>query len=372
MTQAVTRLESQEPEEVSVARVATSGFSLVANAMSIEETIRQNELLREFVARALKDGIDYGVIPGTERTDPKTGEVTGKKVLHKPGAEHLCQLFRLRPNFVGLSIREDFETGLFLYRYECQLIHIQSGLVVGTGIGSCTTFESKYRWRKGTRKCPECGKEAIIKGKVEYGGGWVCFKKKDGCGAKWEDGDPVIESQIVDRVVNPDIIDTANTVDKMAQKRALIAATLITCGCSEYFTQDLEENETSEVGARKEAVSGTGTASNAKANHGSPPAPISQSEAPAPASVDAKQEPEAGSSPFTSPARGKAEILVLLNRALELGVNGRSAPRILSDAFETAGMSVAKMQTVTDLAALLQAHEKLTWMIAEAGKAGAK
>ena len=35
--------------------------------------------------------------------------------------------------------------------------------------------------------CPECGKPAIIKGKPEYGGGWLCYKKKDGCGAKWSD-----------------------------------------------------------------------------------------------------------------------------------------------------------------------------------------
>lgn len=33
--------------------------------------------------------------------------------------------------------------------------------------------------------CPKCGVVgAIIKGKAEYGGGWLCFKKKKGCGAK--------------------------------------------------------------------------------------------------------------------------------------------------------------------------------------------
>lgn len=35
-------------------------------------------------------------------------------------------------------------------------------------------------------KCPECGHTgAIIKGQEQYGGGYVCFKKKQGCGAKW-------------------------------------------------------------------------------------------------------------------------------------------------------------------------------------------
>jgi hypothetical protein len=35
--------------------------------------------------------------------------------------------------------------------------------------------------------CPNCGADAIIKGKPEYGGGWVCFSKKGGCGAKFTD-----------------------------------------------------------------------------------------------------------------------------------------------------------------------------------------
>ena len=33
--------------------------------------------------------------------------------------------------------------------------------------------------------CPNCGKDAIIKGKEEYGGGWLCYKQKGGCGAKF-------------------------------------------------------------------------------------------------------------------------------------------------------------------------------------------
>lgn len=37
--------------------------------------------------------------------------------------------------------------------------------------------------------CPKCQKPAIIKGKAEYGGGWLCFKKKGGCGAKFTDAE---------------------------------------------------------------------------------------------------------------------------------------------------------------------------------------
>ena len=38
--------------------------------------------------------------------------------------------------------------------------------------------------------CPGCKKQgAIIKGKAEYGGGYVCFGKKGGCGAKFTDAE---------------------------------------------------------------------------------------------------------------------------------------------------------------------------------------
>ena len=37
------------------------------------------------------------------------------------------------------------------------------------------------------------------------------------------------------------IFDLTNTVCKIAQKRALVAAVLSSCGASEFFTQDIEE-----------------------------------------------------------------------------------------------------------------------------------
>lgn len=53
--------------------------------------------------------------------------------------------------------------------------------------------------------CPACGKPAIIKSKAEYGGGWICFEKKGGCGRKFKDGDPDIASvpSIVSRLAPP-------------------------------------------------------------------------------------------------------------------------------------------------------------------------
>jgi hypothetical protein len=112
---------------------------------------------------------------------------------------------------------------------------------MGYGEGICTTREKKYGKRQGQRVCPDCDQPAIIKGKQEYGGGWVCFKKKGGCGNKWPDGAEVIESQTVGEIDNPEIPDLWNTVDKMASKRSRIDAILAVTGASALFTQDLED-----------------------------------------------------------------------------------------------------------------------------------
>uniref|UniRef100_A0A6M3KI39 Putative Erf family protein n=1 Tax=viral metagenome TaxID=1070528 RepID=A0A6M3KI39_9ZZZZ len=42
---------------------------------------------------------------------------------------------------------------------------------------------------QGKLVCPSCGKQAVIKGKPEYGGGYVCWKKEGGCGKKFSEAE---------------------------------------------------------------------------------------------------------------------------------------------------------------------------------------
>lgn len=53
-------------------------------------------------------------------------------------------------------------------------------------------------------KCPKCGKDTIIKGAPQYGGGWVCWKKQGGCGAKFGEYDPQITAQELEADPPPD------------------------------------------------------------------------------------------------------------------------------------------------------------------------
>lgn len=195
--------------------------------MSVDDLVHRVEKLRDVAKRVMKEGVHFGNIPGV-----------AKPSLLKPGAEILAMTFRLAPKF---DVTEERDGDHRTYSVTCNLIHMPSGALMGSGMASCSTKESRYAWRKGSRKCPECGSEAIIVGKKEYGGGFICFAKKGGCGAKFPDGDDRILSQETGRIPNPDLPDTWNVVLKMANKRALVAAILIVTGASEQFTQDVEE-----------------------------------------------------------------------------------------------------------------------------------
>ena len=177
------------------------------------------------------DGGDFGIIPGAGK----------KKNLLKSGADKLCDVYGLADRYIITSRTEDFVNGLFDYTIQCELYRKTDEMFVGSGLGSCNSFEAKYRWRQAQRACPTCGQETIIKGKAEYGGGWVCWKNKGGCGAKFSAEDPEIVGQKVGRVENPDIADSKNTVIKMAKKRAKIDAVISVTRSSGIFTQDLDE-----------------------------------------------------------------------------------------------------------------------------------
>lgn len=211
-----------------------SGTALMPAFALAQAVERRNDMIR-FVQTMMKKDTHFGVVPGTG----------SKPTLYKAGAEMLCSFFGLVPVFQDEKVTEDW-TGsrhggepFFYYRRRCELW--RNGVLLGSASGSCNSWEPKYRYRSSERMCPMCGEAAIIKGQEKYGGGWLCFKKKGGCGAKFDDADPTIVNQEVGRIANPDIASQVNTLLKMADKRAFVAAILIVTNASEFFTQDLED-----------------------------------------------------------------------------------------------------------------------------------
>ena len=109
----------------------------------------------------------------------------GKDVLLKPGAEKLCAIYGFRPKFEKIQEILDKDTPWFFYEYKCILISKRTGIPQAEGIGSCNTKE----------------------------------KSK----------------------ASQDPYTLLNTINKIAQKRAYVAATLMATALSQNFTQDLED-----------------------------------------------------------------------------------------------------------------------------------
>lgn len=206
--------------------------------LSVHDMKVQIQTIQHMLQEVMKKNVHYGVIPGC-------GD---KPTLLKAGAEKISLTFRLAPSYT--VVERNLEREHREYRVSCVLTHIPSQQVFGEGLGICTTMEGKYRFRNASKKCPACGGEFIIKGKAEYGGGWLCFAKKGGCGAKYLDGDSTIEDQPAGTIENDNPADVYNTVLKMAKKRAHVDAVLTATAASDCFTQDIEDMPETITGAK--------------------------------------------------------------------------------------------------------------------------
>ena len=166
----------------------------VRHELTTEELLNQTKRVLEIKDKVMKEGVHYGYIPGAK-----------KPSLWKPGAEKLCHAFRLEPEFETTSRddpnrtinwkkwnydkRKEIEgvtTGYLEYDSRCTLTHIPTGEVWASNVsGSCNNFEARYR------------------SLVPY--------------------------------------DVKNTLEKMSEKRSLVAAILIGTAASDVFTQDIED-----------------------------------------------------------------------------------------------------------------------------------
>lgn len=223
------------------ALVTTDSTLAIMPVMDMRLAVMRRQALVDFTKSIMIEGSDYGVVPGTG----------SKPSLLKPGAEKLSSFFGLVPIFEDMETVEDW-TGkdhgepFFFYRQKCKLY--RGSMLVATADGSCNSWEKKYRYRNGERVCPSCGKPAIKRSKFpprnrQLGSepGWYCFDKAGGCGMEFAANDSAITGQQLGQVTNQDVAEQVNTILKMAQKRALVAAVLIGVNASEFFTQDIED-----------------------------------------------------------------------------------------------------------------------------------
>ena len=232
-------MQVSEPNQLAVVPPERRGELTVADLK------RRDDLLQQMMREVLKPGHHYGEVPGTR--DAQTGKA--RLTMLKPGAEKISALFQLVPRFE--KHQQDLADGHREITITCTLIHLGTGNVHATAFGSCSTMESKYRWRVGSLVCPDCEKDAVRKSK-QADKGFYCWRKIGGCGAEFELDDERITTQKVGKSPNPDIADTYNTCLKMAAKRAHVAAVLIATGASDLFVlEDVEDEDEDEPAPRK-------------------------------------------------------------------------------------------------------------------------
>jgi len=233
-------METEKIDAVAVVDSSAPMDWLQSQSMSVESVLAHQRKIDEIVEKVMVDGVHSGKIPGCKQ-----------KALFQPGAETLCRVFRLVPTF--RFERTELPGGHIEVRSFCA-IHggNAEGPVLGEGNGTCSTMESKYRWRKqyteteagpipkGYWEVPKEQSEArqsILVG--VYGPGRYRVKK---AGAQWVavkvEGDG-------ERIENPDIADTYNTVEQMSAKRSHVAATKRVTATSHLFVLETPEMETS-------------------------------------------------------------------------------------------------------------------------------
>lgn len=162
--------------------------------------------VQEVMRAVMQKEVHYGVIPGT-----------AKPTLYKAGSEVLLTTFRIAVDPMVEELREGVH---IRYRVKAVGTHQTTGVIVGVGIGECSTSEDKYAWRRAL------------------------------CAEEFEATDPALrrikyqkfKGQIekVQQIrTNP--ADLSNTVLKMAKKRAQIDLCLTATAASDCFTQDIED-----------------------------------------------------------------------------------------------------------------------------------
>ena len=168
----------------------------------------QVNLIQEVMQAVMKEGTHYGKIPGTP-----------KPSLWKPGAEVLGTTFHIAPSYRA----EDLSGPDFIrYRVTCIGTHQATSVVMGEGMGECSSMEEKYKWRKATSN-REFDAAPEDRRRIKYG-----YDKQE-------------RREYEIKQVRAESADQANTILKMACKRAQVAMTLNVVAASDIFTQDIED-----------------------------------------------------------------------------------------------------------------------------------
>ena len=179
------------------------------NVKAVADTVQKVRTLQSTLKNILTENHDYGKIPGC-------GD---KATLLKPGAEKILMAMGITSTYELAEHTEDFkDKGFFAYTVKCILQ--KNGIKITEGLGHANSKEKKWALEFVYEKdLPEgTDKDLLRKKKIET---------QKGTFYKYE--------------VEADANSKANTILKMAKKRAQIDAVLSVASLSEIFTQDFDD-----------------------------------------------------------------------------------------------------------------------------------
>lgn len=179
--------------------------------MSVQEISAQSLKIHHVLEAVMQEDIHYGQIPGTP-----------KKTLYQAGAEKICMTFRLAPRYEVDDLSEP-HNNFYRYRARCSVITISEGRFVGSAMGEASTLEEKYQWEKAVNQKHWDSMDPTRRR--------IHFKK---------DGTEVLQ-------VQRNCADLANTVLKIACKRAFVSAVKGTTAASDLLDVDLDEEAVAEL-----------------------------------------------------------------------------------------------------------------------------
>ena len=192
--------------------------SLSSTAMDIAELQQQSDLINQLLKRKMIEATKennyqghYGKVPGTKTLS-----------LLKPGAEMIAKMFRLGAAYDHKI--EELPGGHINVVVTTKFVHYPTNTTMGFGVGSCSTLESKHRYRTGPveftgqqvpreywtlrKNDPEAAQKLI-------GGRGYSARKNPDTG----DYEIVMAGQKID---NADPADQWNTALKIAKKRSYV------------------------------------------------------------------------------------------------------------------------------------------------------
>ena len=228
MTEAVAIIERNG----TLAQTALQPQEVILQLATVQKIMK--DAMQEADLKAGKDG-DYGMIPGTK-----------KPTLLKPGAEKLMLAFRLsgvvdRAEVVPLA--HDHISGHREVIVYTKIVHTPSDTLLAIGVGSCSTMESKYRWRTGEKEFTDkpVPKEYWDNRESNFAEAMTAIGGKGHTTGKHPDTGKWVICRQGEKAENPDPADVYNTVLKMAKKRSVIDGVLQATAASTMFTQDMED-----------------------------------------------------------------------------------------------------------------------------------